>query len=297
MNLGPIVNSSPDQGNASISANGLTLYFASGRPGGQGDWDLWQVPIIPIVDFNGDGKVDGFEVLTTADRWGTDDSLCDIGPLPWGDALVGLQDLVVLADYIGKEVEDPTLIAHWALDETEGDIAHDHTGNDGTLAGAPLWSPDDGMVDGCLRFDGVDDYVATINPVLNPADGPFSVLAWVKGGAAGQVILSQAGGNDWLLTDSSGTLMTDLKGSGRKAKALCSATVITDDQWHRIGLTWDGIRRGLCVDGILVASDAPAPLPDVSGGFHIGAGANLDSGSYFCGLIDDIRVYARAVKP
>ncbi len=72
MNLGPIVNSSPDQGNPSISADGLTLYFASGRPGGAGDWDLWQATIEPVVDFNGDEVVDAADMCIMVDHWGED---------------------------------------------------------------------------------------------------------------------------------------------------------------------------------------------------------------------------------
>ena len=40
-NLGPIVNSSAFDGGPSISNDGLTLYFASERPGGLGEADLW----------------------------------------------------------------------------------------------------------------------------------------------------------------------------------------------------------------------------------------------------------------
>jgi hypothetical protein len=45
---------------------------------------------------------------------------------------------------------------------------------------------------GALQLDGVDDYVIT-GFVLNPEDGPFSVFAWVKGGAPDQAVLSQMG--------------------------------------------------------------------------------------------------------
>ena len=41
VNLGPTINSSAKDGGSSISADGLSLYFNSGRPGGSGSFDLW----------------------------------------------------------------------------------------------------------------------------------------------------------------------------------------------------------------------------------------------------------------
>lgn len=125
--------------------------------------------------------------------WGQDETLCDIGPAPFGDGRVDLQDIVTLADYIGKEIDDPTLVAHWALDETEGFITSDSAGeNDAYLSGDPIWQPDSGMVGGAIELDGIDDCILT-QSFMNPADQPFSVLAWIKGGAPGQVIISQNG--------------------------------------------------------------------------------------------------------
>ena len=54
VNLGPTVNSSASDAPGSISADGSTLFFSSKRPGEYDDWALWQVPIEPIVDLNGD---------------------------------------------------------------------------------------------------------------------------------------------------------------------------------------------------------------------------------------------------
>jgi hypothetical protein len=71
--------------------------------------------------------------------------------MPWGDGTVDVEDLQVLAKYIGEPVDDPTLVAHWAFDEAEGMIAHDSTGNhDGTVMGAAVWYPEGGCVDGAL---------------------------------------------------------------------------------------------------------------------------------------------------
>lgn len=40
-NLGPVVNSRFDEGSPCVSADGLSLYFDSLRPGGSGRWDIW----------------------------------------------------------------------------------------------------------------------------------------------------------------------------------------------------------------------------------------------------------------
>ncbi|MHC4464479.1 MAG: hypothetical protein ACYS9C_09785 [Planctomycetota bacterium] len=100
VNLGSIVNTSAFDGGASISADGSTLYFMSGRPGGYGSHDLWQVSIEPIIDFNGDGLVDCADMSMMVDHWGENYPLCDIGPTPLGDGIVDIQDLIVLAEHL-----------------------------------------------------------------------------------------------------------------------------------------------------------------------------------------------------
>ena len=142
--------------------------------------------------------------------------------------------------------------------------------------GAALWQADGGQVNGAIELDGVDDYIIVASPV-NPADGPFSVFAWIKGGTPGQAVLSQANGMNWLYTDSAeGYLMTDLTNYGRSAPGpLLSEAIITDGTWHRIGLVWDGSYRHLYVDGAEVATDA-APLSALEGsdgGLYFGVAA------------------------
>ncbi|MHC4520034.1 MAG: Kelch repeat-containing protein, partial [Planctomycetota bacterium] len=184
-------------------------------------------PAFLFVDFNGDGIVDGKDVLIMTAHWGQDYPPCDIGPTRFGDGVVDVQDVVVLAEHIGKKVDDPTLLTHWAFDETEGPVAYDSAGrSDATVIGVPQWQPAGGAVDGALEFDGATLVVA--GSVLNPSDGPFSVFAWVKGGAAGQAIISQVGDANWLMADASGVLMTELKSASRLATPLCSDTVVTD---------------------------------------------------------------------
>jgi predicted phosphodiesterase len=254
------------------------------------------VPEMPTVDFNGDEVVDCADMCIMVDHWGEDYALCDVAPPPFGDGIVDVQDLIFLSEHL---FEDYRLTAHWKLDEAEGSIASDSVGdNDGVLTGGPLWQPADGRVAGALQFDGIDDHISTPF-VLNPSGAPFSVFIWIKGGAPGQVIISQAqGGVNWLLADlAEGKLMTRLSSGGRSSSPLNSQAAITDAEWHCVGFVWDGSYRTLYVDDVEVAKDTQTGLVGSYGGLHIGAGNTLDAATFFSGLIDDVRIYNRAISP
>ena len=111
VNLGATINTPSDEGGVSISADASTIYFHSNRPGGSGDYDIWQAPIEPVVDLNGDGMVDDVDICIMLESWGTDDPLCDIGPTPLGDGVVDVQDLLVLVRHMTTEFnDDPTTV-------------------------------------------------------------------------------------------------------------------------------------------------------------------------------------------
>jgi Tol biopolymer transport system component len=104
VNPGLPANSSSYDGGPEISGDGSTLFFFSSRPGGIGGYDIWQTPIVPVVDLNNDGIVDSTDMCIIVDNWGTDNPLCDIGPMPWGDGIVDVQDLIVLAEHLFEEI-------------------------------------------------------------------------------------------------------------------------------------------------------------------------------------------------
>jgi hypothetical protein len=221
--------------------------------------------------------------------------------------LYGYEPIIIDCIILGpiSEVYDPRLIALWKMDETEGSIAYDSIGtNDSICYGEPIWQPAGGILAGALEFDGIDDYIST-DFVLSPSDDAFSVFAWIKGGAPGQVIVSQEKGMNWLMTNiSDGTLRTDLKEPakpGRNAKPvgppLFCSTVVTSDDWHRIGFVRDGSYRTLYVDDIAVAEDTQESLEYSDGGLYIGCDKALGAGTFWSGLIDDVRIYNRVVRP
>jgi hypothetical protein len=99
VNLGPNVNGGGYEIGPCVSADGRTLYFQSGQNRGTTNQDIWQVSIEPVVDLNGDGTVDAADMCIIVDNWDTDEPSCDIGPMPWGDGIVGVQDIIVWAEH------------------------------------------------------------------------------------------------------------------------------------------------------------------------------------------------------
>jgi subtilisin family serine protease len=248
-------------------------------------------------DLNHDWKVDEQDLAILNAAIDANDLSADIAPAAKRDGKVDGNDLALLRQYMGTVIPELGLIAHWKLDESEGDIAHDGINHrDGTLHGDAIWQPEGGIVGGALELNGTDAYVSTPF-ILNPYSGSFSVFMWVKGGAPGEVILSQKNGANWLLTDSGGALMTELKMGGTSGRTLASPVTITDGNWHRIGLVRDGTSRILCVDDVEAARDTQSALGASIQGLYMGADSKLTAGRFWSGLIDDVRIYDRAVKP
>jgi hypothetical protein len=57
-----------------------------------------------------------------------------------------------------------------------------------------------------------------------------------------------------------------------------------------------GVNRTLHVDSVAVAKDTPAGLIDSGGGLCIACGSQKEVGSFWSGLIDDVRIYNRLVR-
>ena len=253
-------------------------------------------------DVNADERVNFLDYARLVQSWQQDDPNVDLGPTTLGDGIIDLRDLALWADNWLGEVLPVGLKANWKLDETAGEVAYDSAGAfDATVMGDMLWQPDGGQVGGALELDGMDDYISTPS-LLDPAEGAFSVFAWIKGGAPGQVILSQEGSADWLSTDLfEGRLLTNVSPPvGRiPTPPLVSEVTVTDGNWHRVGLVWDGSARILYVDGLEAARDLKllGRLTKSLKGLLIGAGRGFDPGSFWSGLIDDVCLYDRVVVP
>jgi hypothetical protein len=79
--------------------------------------------------------------------------------------------------------------------------------------------------------------------------------------------------------------MTELASPGRSGKPLQSQTIITDGNWHRIALVWDGSYRRLYADGTAVAEDEQDGLGGSRDNLYIGTGKAKAPGTFFSGTM------------
>jgi hypothetical protein len=209
----------------------------------------------------------------------------------------------ILYDWIAPvlEVEPGVTLGLWHFDENSGSTAADATtyGHDGTISGA-IWSTA-GQFGNALDFDGIDDYVEVASTADLQLTSDFSVEAWVKADTWPSVVMVilRKGENDainYLIRKDSDNLPSfQVKSTTTDSNfALGSATDWGPDEWHYVVGTWEGDSIKIYVDGALAGSDAASgtPLTD-TGPLHIGD--NTQGSAQWDGLIDEVRVSARAL--
>jgi hypothetical protein len=196
------------------------------------------------------------------------------------------------------------LVGAWAFDDGSGTTARDTSGNGntGTLLNGPTWTA--GKIGQALSFNGVNQYVSV--PHASGFDAyPLTLAMWMKtsttagvrglvnkyvpGSSNGyEVFVSNGNLCAWYFRDSSNSVSD---GSG------CPFNIpgYNDNQWHHVAFVVDALGGRLYVDGVQRAAGgwtgtggAPSTTQDV----HIGVGG----AEYFQGVLDDVRIYNRALS-
>ena len=204
-------------------------------------------------------------------------------------------------------VKAPTttgLVGHWKFDEGSGLIAVDSSGNKntGTLSGAtkPIYVA--GKIGPtALSFDGSSGYVDVGNKsslIMN--SNSFTVAYWLKSTVKGRYIIrgGDTGSRYYDVLDGTiGQLVARIYDGTNFSSLLISNQALNDGRWHHI--VWETDRSvnlmKMWVDGVKQTSEV-----DISGigsipsmdQFYIGKAGT----SYYNGLIDDVRIYNRAIS-
>lgn len=198
------------------------------------------------------------------------------------------------------------LIAQYRLDENSGTSAYDSSGNanTGVISGA-VWAVS--KISNALNFNGTSALVSVADPANSSLDlgtGDFSISAWVKTSVSGitQTIVGKRSGSAGIGYDlrinTTGNLSLYLRDSDDAAQAVYTSTAsgLTDGNWHNVAVT--ATRSGTAVFYIDGAASGSSNITgrsaslDNSYNFYIGAS---QSNGYFNGIIDDVRVYSRAL--
>jgi hypothetical protein len=202
---------------------------------------------------------------------------------------------------------DPSLVGWWKLDETSGTTAGDSSmnKNTGNVLGAAVWGA--GRTDGCLQFDGSNDYVDLPIGKIIQTMSSATVAGWAnwsQQGGAWQRIFDFGTGEtvNMFLTPSNGTtngmrFAITTGGSGAESQLTASNRLATG--WHHIAVVINGDTRAmqLYLDDVVVASGPTAVLPkDLGNTTQNWLGRSQYPDAYYNGSLDDFRIYSRALS-
>ena len=157
-----------------------------------------------------------------------------------------------------------------------------------------------GEVRGAVSFDGVDDMVAVPDSASLDLTTGMTLEAWVRpsvtGGSYRTVLLKeQPGGLVYALyvTDAARPLSTLIAGGVERIAG--GSAALTANTWTHLAATYDGTNERLYVNGTLaVTTAATGAITTSTGALRIGANT-IWSDEAFQGLIDEVRVYNRAL--
>lgn len=203
------------------------------------------------------------------------------------------------------------LFGYWPLDSVSNNQTPDLAGTDhGYVLGATRVS---GKVGGALKFNSNDssfDYVNAGNsPALNITGNAISLESWVNFEAttSARGIISKDGyGSGYrlliVLRGTANTVNFQITGSSRNLETSSAASEsLSPNQWYHIVATYDGSSMNIYVNGVLKASKtATGPIASTTSNLWIGHGAQSTGTSWsepFKGIIDEVAVYNRALKP
>ncbi|MFH8038560.1 MAG: DUF2341 domain-containing protein [Candidatus Aenigmatarchaeota archaeon] len=198
------------------------------------------------------------------------------------------------------------LIASWHFNEGSGTIAFDSSGynNNGNLVNGPTWV--NGKFGKALSFDGSNDYVSTANQFSNPQT--FSIVVWFKTTSkSGRKIIgfenAQTGTRSTsydrhLYVGTDGKLYFGVHDGS--TRTISTTTTVTDGNWHFAVATFSSNVMRLYLDGNFVNSSSTGSAQNYNGWWRIGsykcAGWPNCGDGYFPGIIDEVRIYNRALS-
>ena len=198
------------------------------------------------------------------------------------------------------------LVAAYGFDEGTGNTVQDLSGNNltGTVVDA-TWTTA-GMYGNALSFNGTSSYIDLRSPSALQLTGSMTIEAWVKAAANpaddGQIV-SKSNGAGWQLKTSPDTgphtfgILVSVSSATNTQRY--STTVPALNTWYHVAGVYDDAAQMLStyVNGVLengtLRGTVPASQLNSTANVNIG---RRTGGFYFNGVIDEVRIYNRALS-
>ena len=190
------------------------------------------------------------------------------------------------------------LVAAYGFNDGSGAQTRDSSGqgNTGTIAGA-TWTTN-GKFGSALSFDGTSSWVTIADANSLDLTTGMTIEAWV----------SPSSGTAWravVLKETSGGLAYALYSANNGSRpagfvhttadvGVTGTAAVPLNSWTHLALTYDGATLRMYVNGILVKSGSASGAGVTSSG-PVRIGGDSVWGEYFRGLIDEVRIYNRAL--
>jgi len=198
---------------------------------------------------------------------------------------------------------DPNLAGWWKFDEISGKTAADSSRHHrkGTLKGGLSFEKNSaaGRVGKALKFDGGDDYIEITKYKGVTGTRPRTVAAWLRTTTSRGEIISWGSddyGQMWIYGFIRGRIGVRPNGG-----YLYINEETDDGQWHHVAAVVEEAELPNLHDDVKLYKDGePAEIHDIGllDLWPIDTGRDLDVriGRKFQGLIDDVRIYDRALS-
>jgi concanavalin A-like lectin/glucanase superfamily protein/galactose oxidase-like protein/Big-like domain-containing protein len=190
------------------------------------------------------------------------------------------------------------LVAAYSFEEGTGSAVGDASGNDrtGIISGA-TWTPV-GRFGGALSFDGTNDLVSVTDTAALDLSTGMTLEAWVNPIALSNwrtvVLKEKPSGLAYALYAHDTARPGAWINTGGADIGTSATSALPLNTWTHLAATYDGAIVRIYVNGAQVGSRAMGGAI-VASALPLRIGGNAVWGEYFAGLIDEVRIYNRAL--
>jgi hypothetical protein len=211
------------------------------------------------------------------------------------------------ATYTATPAGPVGLAAAWGFNETSGTTATDTSGNNNTATLLNGLARVAGKYGNGLSFDGTNDYLSAADSTsLSITGSALTLSMWLKpaGGAGDQVLL----GKHWNTSmtspyyqygvelQSGATTPVFEIGTSSGVRSASMGKALSTSQWSHLAIVFNGTTVQFYVNGALSSTqNLSATITARPNPLRMGADANTSQ--FYRGLLDDVRIYNRALTP